>query len=418
MKTVYLVTKSFPYTNEERSFLGPEYEYLKSEFDLTVVTTELEPGNIGIKEEQNKVLSLSKQRTLAEKLVSLGRFLLEKDCYEEIRVILKSRENVWQRIFRALMFGSAAETFFKRFKNILQLQKDTDAIVYFYWYDYKCFGMTMHKHQYPNIRMIARTHGYDLYDERELYGRQFFKEQMDRELDRLIFAAAFAKDYYLKRYHKTNGVKYPLYRLGVSEKQMTLDQRRSSFEPDSFLLLSCSHVINIKRVELIIEGLAQTDDRKIRWIHLGNGEQFEQTCDLAARMLGNKKNISFEFRGEIPNDQVLQFYRENYVGAFITTTSTEGGSPVSVQEALSFGVPVIATAIAELPVMTEGNGILLPEDPKKEDVAAAIKTMYDLYGTEQYFTMCRKALEQFRTRFHAERNYTELMKELHYLADD
>lgn len=41
MKKIYLVTKSFPYTNEEKAFLDPEYEYLKKEFDITLITTDI-----------------------------------------------------------------------------------------------------------------------------------------------------------------------------------------------------------------------------------------------------------------------------------------------------------------------------------------------------------------------------------------
>ena len=41
MQKIYLVTKSFPYTNEEKSFLGPEYEFLKKEFEITLITTDI-----------------------------------------------------------------------------------------------------------------------------------------------------------------------------------------------------------------------------------------------------------------------------------------------------------------------------------------------------------------------------------------
>lgn len=412
MKRIYLVTKSFPYGNEERSFLGPEYECLKAEFDITLVTTEVDPKNIEAQDNCKNVVYIKKQRGYIEKVTSLCRFLLQKDCYREIGKIVKTRKNVTKRIGRALMFGSAAETFYRRLKKSLNLQRGTEAIMYFYWYDYKCFGMTMHKHQYHNIRVIARTHGYDLYDERELYGKQFFKEQMDRELERLIFAAAFAKEYYLKRYQKCNGQKYPLYRLGVSEKGMSVQYRKREFEENSFLLLSCSHTITIKRVELIIEALALINKKNICWIHLGNGEQFEFIRMMAEQKLEGKENISFKFYGEIPNDDVIRFYKEHYVGAFITTTSTEGGSPVSVQEALSFGVPIIATAVGELPIMVEGNGILLSKNPSKEEVATSIEKVYDLYGTDSYFNMCGRSLEIFEDKFNAHYNYTKLKLEL------
>lgn len=420
MKKIYLVTKSFPYTNEERSFLGSEYEYLTKEFEITLITTEVLSNTVPFetKNSKDRIICIDKQRSIIEKLRSLCYFMTEKDCWIEIGKIIRSRRKVVQQLYRALMFGSAAETFYLRLKQKLNLKSDSDMLFYFYWYDYKCFGLTMHKKQYPHIKIIARTHGYELYDERELYGRQFFKEQMDRELERLIFAAAYAKKYYLHRHHLSDGKKYPLYRLGVPTAQMTVSKRRDMFRKSPFLLLSCSHTITIKRVDLIIRALAQVEDCQITWVHLGNGEEFDITCEMAEQYLGNKNNIHYEFKGEIPNEDVVQFYKDHYVSAFITTTSTEGGSPVSVQEALSFGVPVIATAIAELPVMVSGNGILLSDNPMESEIAASIKKIYDLYGTEKYFEMCVKSLDIYEQMFNASNNYARMIAELHILADE
>lgn len=415
---IFLITKGFPYGNTENSFVTREYNCIKEKFTVKVLAAETDVtakktyfGAIDAKQ-------IRIESSILEKLFSLGRFLLKRECYIEIKDIVKSREYVAKRIFRALMFGTAAETFYKRFVEVTKITPETEAIVYFYWYDYKCFGFTMHKRKYPNIKLIARTHGYDLYDARELYGRQFFKEQMDRKLDRLIFAAEFAKKYYLERYSKQDGKKYPLHRLGVSDMNVTVEQRKLKLMPDTFILLSCSHTIAIKRVECIAEGLSIIKEHNIHWVHLGSGEQFNQLREYAKQVLGDRKNITFEFTGEVSNDKVIQFYKEHYVGAFITTTSTEGGSPVSVQEALSFGIPIIATAVGELPVMVQENGILLSENPDAEEVAAAIRRICSLYGTDTYYEMCGKSLNIFKDKFDAEKNYREMVRELESLTEE
>lgn len=203
----------------------------------------------------------------------------------------------------------------------------------------------MHRRSFPQIKIIARTHGYELYDERELYGRQFFKPQTDAGLKRLIFAAQFAKDYYLTRYGLTDGEKYPLHRLGVSSGGVTGEDRREKYQGQAFLLLSCSDTSPVKRIERIVEGLAAVTEEKVRWVHIGGGNNLGRLQELAQEKLGLKRNIQYEFAGTLLNTEVIEYYRTNYVSCLITTTQSEGGSPVAVQEALSFGVPVIATAV-------------------------------------------------------------------------
>lgn len=415
---MYLITQDFPYGHLEDSFVGPEYPYLCERFDISIIAAEVPPDTELLSEEEveNKGFEariISNRQKITEKLFSLFCFLLTKDCYTEIVSIIRSGKKIFRRIYRALMFGAAAETFYRRLKQSISLTRDTQALFYFYWNDYKCFGLAMHKHKYPKIRMAARTHGYDLYDERELYGKQFFKPQTDRRLVRLIFAAQYAKDYYLGRYRIQDSAKYPLYRLGVQEQNVTKEDRRHPV-PDFFLLLSCSEMIPLKRVGLIIDGLAGIKDcgREIRWVHIGGGELLQELRRQADRKLADKTHIHYEFTGSIVNEEVVRFYREHYVGCFITTTSTEGGSPVSVQEALSFGVPVIATSVAELPHMVEGNGTLLSENPDADEVAAAIADMAKRYGTEAYYQMCERSLELYAAQFNAHRNFSALAEEL------
>lgn len=416
---LYLITKDFPYGNGETSFIKPEYPYLCDKFQVSVIATEAEKTECDTEIRDIDALVVPVRQNIFDKAFSFLRFLCEKDCHLEIAAIIKEGKQTGRRIFRSLMFGTAAETFYRRLKKAVNLQKNTNALFYFYWFDYRCFGLTMHRHKFPNIQIIARTHGCDLYDERELYGKQFFQPQMDRRLDRLIFAAQYAKDYYLERYGKRDTARYLLCRLGVSGKDVDCDKRKEQQKkaPD-FLMVSCSHAVDIKRIDLIIDGLSVVEEREISWVHIGDGEQLIKLQEEARQKLGNKKNVRYRFMGMLSNSEVLRFYQENYVGCFITTTRTEGGAPVSVQEALSFGIPVIATKIGELPQMVRDNGILISENPQKAEVGGAISHMADIFGREEYFRMCHNSLVIFEEKFCAEKNFSGLVAELDDLTPD
>lgn len=414
---LYVITHDFPYGHREDSFVKPEYPYLCEHFHVSLIAAELMREEELLPEETVRESGMEAcviptQQSFREKLFSFTRFLLEKDCYAEIAAIVKSGEKIPQRIYRALMFGTAAETFYRRLKKKIHLTKDTAALFYFYWFDYKCFGLTMHRRKFPRVRIVARTHGYELYDERELYGRQFFKPQTDAGLERLIFAAQSARDYYLKRYRLTGGEKYPLYRLGVPNRGVTGADRRAGYREDGeFLLLSCSSGF-VKRIDRIIDGLAALTAVKVHWVHIGGGEEFAGMRELAQKKLDGSADIRYEFTGTMRNTEVVEYYRNHYVSCLITTTQSEGGSPVAVQEALSFGVPVIATAVGELRQMVSGNGILLSENPSAAETAQAIERMAECYGTEAYFQMCGKSLEIFEEKFNEKRNFSAFAEEL------
>lgn len=419
---LYLITQDFPYGHLEDSFVGPEYPYLCEHFHVSVIAAEvvqtegLRPES-DVKQAGFEACIIPTRQSAGEKILSLLRFLLEKDCYTELASIVKSGEKIPRRIYRALMFGAAAETFYRRLKKKIPLKKDTQALFYFYWFDYKCFGLTMHRRRFPQIKIVARTHGYELYDERELYGRQFFKPQTDAGLKRLIFAAQFAKDYYLKRYGLTDADKYPLHRLGVQGHGVTVEDRRAAYRGGEFLLLSCSDAGQVKRIDRIIDGLAAVTAAKVHWVHIGGGENLAGLRELAQKKLDGKDNIRYEFAGTLLNTEVIEYYKAHYVGCLITTTQSEGGSPVAVQEALSFGVPVIATAVGELSQMVAGNGILLSDNPTAGETAQAIEAMAGCYGTDGYFQMCERSLGIFEERFNERRNFSAFAEEMMRVAD-
>lgn len=415
-KKLFLITEEFPYEHGEDTFVGLEYPLLCEQFDLRVITTGVRNADVSKDAgDYRNVSVISPDQTPLEKIYSMICFLMRKECYREMLDILKSGELCVQRIFRELMYGTAAVTFFRRLKKTAGLAKDTEAIFYFYWFDYRCFALCMNKKRYPDIHIITRTHGRDLYDERELYGKQFFKPQMDQNLDRIIFAAQYAKEYYLQRYHKKDADKYIVHRLGVASKMVSVSDRKKLFDQDKpFLILSCSGAIPIKRIELIIEGLSNIHsvEQKIRWVHIGDGDVLDMLEELAEKKLGTNTNVEYCFMGQMPNEQVLEYYNRQYVGCFITTTGTEGGAPVAVQEALSFGVPVIATAVGELPLMVEGNGLLCSENADGAEIGNRISQMASLYGTEEYWEMCQKALDKFNLYFNAAHNFSEAVADI------
>ena len=117
-------------------------------------------------------------------------------------------------------------------------------------------------------------------------------------------------------------------------------------------------------MEQIIEGLALLPETlRVSWDIFGDGTEREKLEALAAEKLGGRGNITWNFHGFVPNAALAEEYRKLAPQLFLTTTSTEGGAPVSIQEAFSMGIPAIGTAVGGVPeLIREGEtGFLLPE---------------------------------------------------------
>jgi glycosyltransferase involved in cell wall biosynthesis len=82
--------------------------------------------------------------------------------------------------------------------------------------------------------------------------------------------------------------------------------------------------------------------------------------------------VQSKFHGHLSNGQVRRFYREHYVDAFVNVSRTEG-VPVSIMEAQSACIPVIATRVGGTPeLVNDCNGVLLEPNPTPAEVANAL----------------------------------------------
>ncbi|WP_243669706.1 glycosyltransferase [Methanoculleus chikugoensis] len=110
-------------------------------------------------------------------------------------------------------------------------------------------------------------------------------------------------------------------------------------------------------------------------------------------------NVSHRFTGYLDNAAVLEHYRQSPIDVFINVSESEG-IPVSIMEAESCGIPVIATAVGGIPeIVSDATGILLPEHPAPRDIAkAVVRIAADPGGTRAIRSACRENWEAAMTR--------------------
>ena len=140
------------------------------------------------------------------------------------------------------------------------------------------------------------------------------------------------------------------------------------------VLVSCSNLVDVKRVDLIIKALMEST-AQIKWIHIGDGILRSELEELSKKL---PKNVECKFLGLMKNEEVMKFYKNQHIDVFINVSESEG-VPVSIMEALSFGIPIVATDVGgthEI-VIDKYNGILLNKNFKCCELLNSIDFIVD-----------------------------------------
>ncbi|WP_287928677.1 glycosyltransferase [Arthrobacter sp.] len=190
------------------------------------------------------------------------------------------------------------------------------------------------------IRSVSlRLHRYDLYEEES--GYLPFRPSLFERANRILAISESARRHLLDTYPGERlDSKIFVSRLGTAKP---VEAERPLIEGSGRTIVSCSNLIAVKRVDRILESLEQLPlDSPLTWIHFGGGVLEDDLRQRAARI--DRPGLSIDIRGATPHQQIMEFYRTRRIAAFVNVSASEG-LPVSIMEAISYGIPVVATDV-------------------------------------------------------------------------
>jgi glycosyltransferase involved in cell wall biosynthesis len=419
MKTLVLITSNFPFGTGE-PFIETEFPYLYRVFDRVVILsqnsssprTRMVPSDVSV-HRYNPATSL-KGFLLLPSLISRNSGLIISSYRSELkfrrrirfRLSLNQRLFLLKKIIKAIQLRDIMN-FVLKAENL-----SSNVIFYSFWMNSGAHAIGL-MNEVPGIR-IARAHASDLYEEKSRLKFLPLLEFTSKKLDAVILPSEQGLKYFKDKTGLT-GDHLRISRLGVSR---TFPPGESGDDPDApFVVVSCSNLISLKRVDLIIKSLELCKpEKKILWIHFGGGPLRNELERMAAGKLGNKAMLSWEFKGHIPNRDVLKYYSDHKVDLFINTSSTEG-TPVSIMEVQSFGIPVIATdvgAVSELVV--EGTGTLLPAGFSPANLSQLIIRYMKMQPGENR-DMRDRIIRHWEAHYNAEVNYPDFVSQVISIFD-
>lgn len=407
-----IFTQTYPSTSSPvQPFIGRELPHLTKYFNKIIFV----PQKI-IKDElplpKNTVINkgfsefYKKQGCLGIIVNAFSSRYFYKELYQQSSTFIHP-----QMFLRLIKFVGDAEITKQWVKTQLKNIDIHNTLFYSFWFTQITTGLTFLKNEFPEIKIVSRAHGYDIYEEH--YYPWPYRLQSIKSLDKLFLASSNAHDYIRKKYPQFSTL-YQTAHLGV-EDPLFLTKKST----DKVLrIVSCSSIIPLKRVELLAQAIINITHlrpaQKIQWVHFGDGKNYKLVQKIIAKFPHNAKG---ELQGHVPNAQIMEYYKENSVDIFVNLSTTEGGSPVSIQEAISCGIPIIATKVGGNPeIVSQENGILLDKTPTPKEIAQAILKIND--NPEIANKMRIASRKKWAEKFNAEVNFKNFAQQLLEIAQN
>ncbi len=349
-----IITNNFPFGIGE-NFFDSEFNLLNEKFEtITIIAKNISDSQRLILPEKVKVIRYNTKSNFKEIYKTLFYILVHPNLFlklffNEILYVM--------RHFLNYPFLESCSTIFhdliKAFQLFLFLKKNklcTKAIYYSYWLNSTALSLSILKKHYPESFCISRGHRVDLY----FYAQNKYipyRKQLSQSLDQIFFISDNGKKY-TEDLPEINNLNFNISRLG-SDKLFKSKKWKLQKE---FIIVSCSNIISVKRVDKIIDVLSQLN-LKFKWTHFGSGEEIESLKKEASMKFETKD--MYEFAGYQTNDFIQKYYSENNIDLFINLSSSEG-IPVSIMEAFSYSVPVISNDVGGISeILNNNNGILV-----------------------------------------------------------
>lgn len=416
MKKLIILTKHYPYDVGEE-FIGNEMRVLEKFFEhITIIATCVRSSLPcrPIPQCVNAVLICDWQKPMHRYIkyilnaaFELGNPILNRE--------IKKASSIVEKAAVGYAFARASRNAHAVHRRVAgSIQPDDTVFLYSYWFGDLALTALLFKKMInaKSIYTLSRAHGYDLYANRNRAGIAPFTGYLLEKINH-VYPCSDNGTAYLTSSYREYAEKISTSYLGTKDHGVS----RARLD-GAFTIATCSSISAIKRVILLAQALKILCDSgtcNLSWICIGDGPLLADIKEYAAKNLGDMR---VRFMGRMDNAEILYMYSESPIHVFVNTSEVEG-LPVSIMEAMSFGIPAIATDVGgtkEIVDNTE-NGILLSKDATARELADTI--LYFVNQTQEERSIYRnKARKKWQQFFDADRNYALFAQNILRLSEE
>ena len=268
---------------------------------------------------------------------------------------------------------SSMAHYYRQLKRYIVNNKlqNNPLLIYTYWFTSATYAAWLLKKEFPHIQVISRAHGIDALSSRHPHNYLPLRKTCGNWVDMVMPCA-----YNTLQSLAQEGVlleKMTVSYLGASPASSIREVKNTT---KHLSILSCSFISPVKRLWLLTDMLAsfaqQHNGMSISWTHVGGGKALSNLTEYAKQKFSQCHNATVQFTGSLTPDAIQKLYTNTDIDMFINVSESEG-LPVSIMEAMSHGIPVIATAVGGTPeIVTPVVGRLLQKEFTQQEFTDAI----------------------------------------------
>lgn len=322
--------------------------------------------------------------------------------------------DIGKKLFREYFRKRSERQFKQVLENISteEFKEYDEVIIYSYWLFVPASVAVKLKEHLLKMgvkvkKVVSRAHGYDIYEERNSLKYLPEREYLLKNLD-AVFTCSRDGERYLKEKYQSFAEKIYYSPLGTKDHGAV-----SHNKTDKFTIVTCSSLNPVKRVWRVVDALSlYMGEKEIKWIHIGgSGKKLQKLKNYTENKLSGK-NAAFEFKGQMTNDKVNDFYLSNPPDLFLNVSESEG-VPVSIMEAASFGIPVLAADCGGTGEVVENSvtGKLITKDFSDSELISEIKNFMFL-NENDIKRMSEAGRSMWAEKYNAEKNYSDFASKL------
>ena len=405
-KTLFLLTKTYPFGHGEQ-YITNELPYLSKVFEKIIIYPhdyyngaiehdKLLPPNVEILNFNTIFLEFDSKNNFSNYLflvkTTISEFFKTDDKKSFFCNFKWNLINFWTQLKLANSFGA-----------YLNKNKLNDSFFYSYWFHKSAILLAILRSKNSIRSFVSRAHSVDLY-----HNAWGIIDETVKVPPYKMFKLKHVTTLYAVSQH---GYKFlcdafPRYKLNFNFSYLGVEEpitvKKELNTETLFHIVTCSGLDSNKRVHFLAKAITQLK-KPIRWTHFGDGEFRPEIEKLVC---GFPNGSLVEIKGQVPNVEVRKFYATHQIDLFVNLSIVEG-LPVSIMEAMSYRIPVLATAVYGTPeaVLSEENGVLLNVNFTFDELVQ--KLNYFISNTKATNEMREASYNKYNKEFNAEKNYAQ-----------